>query len=81
MFAVFFSTRTTLLTGLIMAPDRLSHRVSKVPANMKMTSTGRWTTGVHVNMANVTFSNGSGSARPTGPSEPGCPLPHPSLSL
>lgn len=50
-----FSSRTTLWTGLIMAPGRLSHRVSKVPANMKMTSTGRWMTGVHVNMANVTF--------------------------
>lgn len=43
-----------------------------------MTSRGLWTAGVHVNMANVGFPNGSGSAQPgvSGPPEPGCLFPH-----
>lgn len=55
-----FSTRTDLLTGLLMAPDTLSIK----RLNMVMTSTGQWTTAVHVNVANAAFPNVSGSAWP-----------------
>lgn len=44
---------------------------SRKRLNMKITWTGPWTTGVHVNVANVTFPNGSGSARPSSTCQPG----------
>lgn len=53
---------STLLTGIRQTQSQSIKGSCKQP-NMKMTSTALWTTRVHVNVANVTFPNVSGSAR------------------
>lgn len=46
------------VTGLLIAPNRLSH-------STEANSTRLWTTRVHVNIAGLTFPNGSGWPSPT----------------